>query len=341
MKNQDRIINYILEHITVDPRHTVAKTVENFNVSKSTVYNYIHTLEDKNIIVRDENNNYKLYDEDKVFVLNNDGKLKEERVFDTEILPFISEVPSNVVKIWRYSFTEILNNAIEHSQADTIRCFCRKNIKDVTILIDDNGIGIFKNIQNYFKEFHHEDITLDEAVAMLFAGKLTTMKDAHSGEGIFFTSQILDDFLIMSDSKIFCRDNFDAFLMDSSVNKSSRSGTSVFMRLSCSSKKELSEIFNIFSTVEEGFIRTKIPILHIFTGGFPVSRSEARRLCAMIFDFKEAILDFAGVEEIGQAFAHELFVVFKKSNPNVSIKIENAAPNVEFMIKRVINTKYE
>ena len=45
------------------------------------------------------------------------------------------------------------------------------------------------------------------------------------------------------------------------------------------------------------------------------------------------------VREIGQAFVHELFVVWKKDHPDFIMNIENASDDVLGMIRRVENTK--
>ena len=99
------------------------------------------------------------------------------------------------------------------------------------------------------------------------------------------------------------------------------------------------QVFNRFSNVEDGFIKTQIPIAHIFLGTGPVSHSEARRLGKSIVKFKEVELDLVNVEEVGQAFVHELFIVWKRNNPDVKLNALNACDDVDFMIRRVLNTK--
>jgi hypothetical protein len=76
----------------------------------------------------------------------------------------------------------------------------------------------------------------------------------------------------------------------------------------------------------------------MFSGGNPVSRSEARRLLESISVFTDINLDFSGVEEIGQGFAHELFVLGKQKFPQINLRTTNTCKTVEDMIKRVINT---
>jgi len=230
----------------------------------------------------------------------------------------------------------MMNNAIEHSGASVISVTVAQNSLNTTIGISDNGMGIFKNIQNYMRTEKNDEIPLDECVSLLFAGKFTTAKANHSGEGIFFTSHMMDSFLIISDNNVFSRNSFtDKQITDISHEK----GTIVTMSLHNQTKKTTLEVFNRFSDVDDGFIRTHIPIAHMFPAGNPVSRSEARRLSAVISGFKEITLDFSNVEEVGQAFCHELFVLWQNKNPDIVLNITEVNEAVDYMIRRVKNTK--
>ena len=146
---------------------------------------------------------------------------------------------------------------------------------------------------------------------------------------------MMDRFVIVSGGTRFEREYFEdvqSWIPD-------LGGTGVFMQLSNTTKKTVREIFDRFSSVDAGFYRTQIPMIHMFPSGFPVSRSEARRLASLIGQFREATLDFTGVRGIGQAFVHELFVVWKKDHPDFVMNIENASDDVLGMIRRVENTK--
>ncbi len=146
----------------------------------------------------------------------------------------------------------------------------------------------------------------------------------------------MDSFLIISDGIVFSRDDF----ADSHPSKEEVScGTRVIMSLNNHSKKTTVEVFDRFSNVDEGFIKTRIPLSRIFSAPGPVSRSEARRLGELISRFNEIELDFSSVTEVGQAFVRELFVVWQKRNPEVRLFAENTCENVDKMIKRVKNTK--
>ena len=66
-----------------------------------------------------------------------------------------------------------------------------------------------------------------------------------------------------------------------------------------------------------------------------VSRSQARRVLTRFDQFREVFLDFRGVEFIGQAFADEIFRVFRLQHPDINITWMGAEKEVERMILHV------
>ena len=335
MQNKEQVKQYLLKLIAADDKAMVAKAVEYFGKSKSTIYNYIAEMLSDGIITKSDSG-YSLVAKEYVFSYKNNGKLSESRICSLDIEPLIKGYPKNVVSIWRYAYMAMMNNAIEHSESTDISVTVRIDNVKTTVFIEDNGLGIFKNIKRYVYNKFEDDIPLEECASLLFAGKFTTAESMHSGEGIFFTSHMMDEFMILSDDIVFTRDNFHDERFHSLKESA---GTLVIMSLSNSSKKTTIEVFDRFSNVDDGFIKTSIPISHVFPNGDPISRSEARRLGELISKFKEVDLDFAGTEEVGQAFVHELFIVWQRNNPDVTLNVLNADKNVDFMIRRVINTK--
>ena len=333
-ENKEQIIGYILKLLSANDKELIKKTTEAFEISKSTVYNYIKELCREGVLKK-EGTAYAIVSQSQVFAYENNN-LDEGRIFEKDIAPIFKGLEKNVFSIWRYAFTEMMNNAIEHSLSKNIVVAVFTNPLESTVIISDNGVGIFKNIQDYMKKEHNQEISLDECATLLFAGKFTTAKAMHSGEGIFFTSHLMDSFFIFSDDVLFSRNNFS----DKKINGIEKTGnTIVWMSLNNHTKKTTKEVFDRFSNVDDGFIKTQIPIAHIFPYGSPVSRSEGRRLGELILKFKEVDLDFTGVEEVGQAFCHELFVVWQGRNPQISLNVLNASTDVSNMIKRVKNTK--
>ncbi|MGB2630658.1 MAG: DUF4325 domain-containing protein [Candidatus Omnitrophota bacterium] len=234
----------------------------------------------------------------------------------------------NVSKILEYSFTEMLNNAIEHSNSDKIEVRVEKKKNNVLFEVRDKGVGIFNNIMRK----KHLGSKM-EAIQNLLKGKQTTEPASHSGEGIFFTSRVGDILTIESSKKKIIFDNLveDIFLKD--VNKKSK-GTRVVFSISLDSEKEIDKIFRDYTDDSFIFSKTEVTIKLYDRDANYVSRSQARRLLSGLEKFKTIILDFKGIDTIGQGFADEIFRVWDKKHPGKDIITRNAGENVEFMIKR-------
>lgn len=338
LEKRERIKKYILEKVEGKQANIVKKTATAFNISSNTVYRYIKELERDNIIKKSERY-IKFVEKQKLFRLyrSRGELLEEDKIYVKCIEQYLKKLPDNVQQIWEYSFTEMMNNAIDHSGADKVDIMIFQNYIKTTILIDDNGIGIFRKIKEYYNYK-----SLDDAVSELFKGKLTTDSKNHLGEGIFFTSRILDGFVVLSDGKLFTHDKYCEMFNDlkniEPLKKwKDREGTIILMELSNFSNKVLKEVFDMFSDVDGGFTKTHIPLKNIFDT-YPVSRSQAKRLCQRFDKFAQVELDFQGVDEIGQGFAHEIFVVFQRNHPNVELIPVNMTDEVKKMISHVKKT---
>ena len=243
----------------------------------------------------------------------------------------LDSLPENVLHIVEYGFTEMLNNAIEHSRSKIIFLTMERDAGMIWFSIIDRGIGIFKNLM----ETRGLKNTF-EAIQDLLKGKQTTDPSRHSGEGIFFTSKLADMLTIKGSNKKLIFDNRigDLFIKDSRPLE----GTEVIFQISLRSKKHLREIFSLFSDNAYEFGRTVVTVrLYKAKGGF-ISRSEARRILSGLESFKHVTLDFQGVESVGQAFADEVFRVWRTAHPDVRIEFSNAGENVQFMIKHVLGS---
>lgn len=339
---RDRIKKYLLKHIGSQNKEFISKAMETFSVSKTSVYAYLRQLENEGIIKKEPEKpcKYDLVSQQEVFIYNTKDDLDEDVLFKRDIQPLLEHLPKNVFDIWRYGFTEMMNNAIEHSQAEEIGCLVSRDYEKTAVFIKDNGIGVFNNIMRFFKETYAQDLSVDDAIMQLTAGKLTTAKKGHSGEGIFFTSRVFERFLLASDGRIFSHDNFSESLGTYAPERfKSKKGTMALMQISNTSRRKLSAVFDRFSDQVSGFNKTQIPIAQVFPDDYPMSRSEARRLAASIDRFGEVEIDFSNVENLGQAFTHELFVVFPQTHPDIVLIPTNCSKAVEGMINRVLATQ--
>ena len=257
--------------------------------------------------------------------------LSEDRVWREAIAPALHDLPVNVRDIWHYAVTEMVNNAIDHSSSERVTVQLLRDALNTTVYIADEGEGIFLKIQRALNLFDPR-----EAILELAKGKLTTDPDNHTGEGIFFSSKVMDAFDIRSGTLHFMHDEWEAdVLLERSANAA---GTLVLMRLANDSGRTLQELFEHFAAPEEyTFAKTIVPVrLAQHEGEKLVSRSQAKRLTMRFERFQTVVLDFAGVEEIGQAFADEVFRVFRQAHPATALLPIHMTPAVENMFKRVM-----
>lgn len=244
---------------------------------------------------------------------------------------FKQSLSENVRSIFEYAFSEMLNNAIEHSESKNIQVEVEKRDENLVFIINDFGIGVFRNVM----QKRHLKSEL-EAIQDLLKGKTTTQPQAHSGEGIFFTSKVADIFSLESFGKKLIINNLvkDIFIEKA---KPSKKGTKVSFQISCESQKHLNDIFKAYQTDPEeyAFDKTEIQIKLYTLGTVHVSRSQARRVLSGLEKFKSIILDFDNVPTIGQAFADEIFRVFKNKHPDIHITPTNMNETVRFWVERV------
>lgn len=271
-------------------------------------------------------------------------ELAEDHVWDKYIALHVRDLAENVREICFYGFTEMLNNAKDHSDSPTVEIGLRRSPKNIELTVIDEGIGIFHKIAT---ALHLEDER--HAILELSKGKFTTDSTRHSGEGIFFTSRMFDKFGLFSRQlRFFCKDGADWLVDTNDTGPDAYSqisaGTGVYMAIATNSKRTSKEVFDRFSESEQdyGFTRTRVPVILAKVGSENlVSRSQAKRLLARFERFKEVILDFKGVPMIGQAFADEVFRVFSNQHPDVRLHYLNTVPDVEQMIRRALGKAKE
>jgi anti-sigma regulatory factor (Ser/Thr protein kinase) len=234
----------------------------------------------------------------------------------------------NVYEIFSYAFLEIFNNAIEHSQSITIMSTVSRDDQIIKFDITDNGTGIYENIRSK-KGLESEN----DAIDFLLKGKLTTSPEAHSGEGIFFTSRASDTFVIESGTKKILFDNLisDVFIKTIKPKK----GTRVRFSIRMDSERSLSEVFRKYTDDSMQFTKTEVFVRLHRLGSELVSRSIARRVLSGLDRFTVVTLDFTDIDTIGQGFADEVFRVWKIAHPHISLIPVNANPDVLFMINHV------
>lgn len=318
-------------------RNVAAETARHFGISKQAASRHLHALEADGLVSSSGKGNTKntwlIPTLQKSWHFSLKG-LSEDNVWRENLSPLLADLTENVRDMWHYGVTEMVNNAIDHSEGTTLQLRLTRTALDVEVRITDDGEGIFHRLQRLLGLYDPR-----EAILELAKGKLTTDPDNHTGEGIFFTSRAFDSFTIMSRTLYFShKAEQDDWLVD---HDSEIPGTTVYLKLDSNCQRSMKSVYNQFAEPDElSFNKTIVPVRLVrHEGEKLVSRSQAKRLVSRFEKFKTVILDFSGVEEIGQAFADEIFRVFALSHPEVSLTSIHVTAVVQQMIARALAVK--
>jgi anti-sigma regulatory factor (Ser/Thr protein kinase) len=229
-----------------------------------------------------------------------------------------------------YALTEMVNNAIDHSGAAEVlvRAGSEALAGAATFWfeVEDHGVGAFENVRRAFD--------LPDALAGLqeiSKGKRTTQPERHSGEGLFFTSKMADTFELHANGLAWLVDNQRG---DQAVGVAAEhAGTLVRFVVARDTHVTPEAVFARYT--HDFDFDTSHTVVKLFAHGVRfVSRSEAKRLLDGLERFAHVVLDFAGVEAVGQGFADEIFRVWAGAHPAVELRPENMAVPVAFMVNR-------
>lgn len=333
------IKKFIFNNVSKHPSDIVTYTSTKLNISKSSIRNYISELVESSYLEKEGSGRgikYKVGFINNILKFDKVSELEEDIVWSESIKPNLADVSQSIIDICQYGSTEIINNAIDHSDSIKMTVVIQETYTSYTIFIVDFGIGIFKKIQNELGLSNPRFSILE-----LAKGKYTSDPANHTGEGIFFTSRMFDYFQINSDNLTFnSHDGVDILFEIDDIGNKRGKGTIVMMGILKDSKTNMEEVFNEFADPDKipGFHKTCIPLeLASCEGDKLISRSQAKRVLARIEKFTEVILDFNNVDTIGQAFADQIFRVFTIAHPEVHLMPINTNLSIENMIKHVSN----
>lgn len=329
----------LVETVTVDvmahPQDLTTFYAKRLNISRVAANRYVRQLEQGGWIARSGPTTRPVFSPGyrrrvhKQYALKG---LEEDVAWSKDFRPYLSLVP-NVLSIAHHGFTEMLNNAVDHSDGHRVAVHIEQDQTRLRIIIGDDGVGIFQKIT---QALDLPDPRL--ALLELSKGKFTTDPAHHSGEGVFFTSRMFDDYHIDANGLRFThhashhRDRLDPTGV-------SKDGTWVVMSIELDSQRTTTEVFQMFMNVPDDFdfSKTIVPMRLAQIGDEQlISRSQAKRLIARFDRFKTVVLDFTDVESIGQAFADELFRVYALAHPQVELLPMHMTEQVERMWLRAI-----
>lgn len=335
---------FILENVQANPRHISRLAAEHFAISRQAVNGHLNRLVDEGALRENGATRSKRYELAplvewaETFRLDSRPVPAEDHLWRTQIEKVLGSLPDNVRRIWSFGFTEMFNNAIDHSEGTEVIVRVAKTAVSTEMTIADDGVGIFRKIQRAMslQDERH-------AILELAKGKLTTDPAHHSGEGIFFTSRAFDAFDILSRGVCFSHEFGKDEDWLSELARPTQS-TCIFLRLSNHSSRTIAKVYAQYTAGPDdfGFNKTVVPVsLAQYGNDQLISRSQAKRVMARVELFSKVLLDFENVPAIGQAFADEVFRVFPRTHPQVRLEPINTTAEIDRMILRARQVECE
>jgi anti-sigma regulatory factor (Ser/Thr protein kinase) len=304
-------------------------------VSRQAAYHWLTRMTSDGLLIRDGNRRSSRYRRkaQRAATYPLDGLTenevwRNERIALRQFDPDIDEIPT-FRQVLNFAFTEMVNNAIDHSKGSELQVRWFLNETVLAFEIEDDGIGAFESLRDS-RELNDDF----EAVGELSKGKQTTDPSRHSGLGIFLTSRLVDRFVIAANRLTWTVDND---LDDSAVGwlDRPRHGTLVRCEIRYDTVKTLPEVMGALQDpVTQRLNKTSIRV-ELFRQGDFVSRTEAKLIGARLGGFEVIELDFRGITQIGQGFADELFRVWANEHPLSRLVPVNANPAVRSAIAAV------
>lgn len=145
------IRRFIIDNIDKHEKDIPKIAADKFGISRQAIFRHMRELTKRGVIYSQGGTRDRKY---KLCILEEwngtyeiASGLEEDIVWRNNILPFMKILAENIKDIWQYGFTEMFNNAIDHSGCSVIFVRIKKTAASTEIAIHDNGIGIFKKIQ--------------------------------------------------------------------------------------------------------------------------------------------------------------------------------------------------
>ncbi len=331
----EKVRRFILEQVEKHPEDIASLTSKKFGITRQAVNKHLQRLAQQSAIVRRGSTRVPKYQlspiSSQTFHYDIKPGLAEDVVWTLHIRPALGDLPDNVLNIWHHGFTEMFNNAIDHSAGKNIWVQMEKTpISTETLVagrryrhLQENSIGAGLVVDGAPREIRAIQRQADY-------GSTKPL-----GEGIFFTSRMLDKFDILSGGVFFNhkRDAKEDWMLE---RASPGAGTAVFLNcitiLHEPPRRCLTSTPRVRTTALPRQLFRSTSLNMALTSSF---RGLRPNVCWRACDlFKKVVLDFKDVGMIGQPFADQIFRVFASAHPDIELIAINVNKEIRDMIAR-------
>ena len=141
----------LLEHVFWGSASPVRQVARQFGLARQTVHQYVRRLIQEQKLMGSGGRRWRHYqlrhfDQDtREFALK--SGLNEDRVWNEFIREKILEIGTNEQEILHYGLTEMVNNAMDHSEGQKVTAHFWRTAVSVTLRVADDGVGIFRRFR--------------------------------------------------------------------------------------------------------------------------------------------------------------------------------------------------
>lgn len=121
----EKVRRFILEHLDGHGSDIVAVTAAKFDITRQAVGKHLQRLREQGAVAMEgttRSPRYRLAPlsvQEFSYAIN--GTLAEDLIWSRDIKHALGDLPDNVMNLWHHGFTEMFNNAIDHSGAPRLR----------------------------------------------------------------------------------------------------------------------------------------------------------------------------------------------------------------------------
>lgn len=324
----DEIRKFILENVDSNPNGIATQTAKKFRISRPGVHRHINSLLESGHLAKIGHRRKTRYarttERQQIWVVKRSEIKSAPEVWEQTCAKKLRVFKSNVIDLLQWGFCQVLQNALEHTQCKELAIFYEFSGKSIHLSLLDDGMGIFESVSQ-----SNQIADLREAALKIMNAPFA---QNHSGPGLAWCAKLFDSLLIRSNGLEYCRFGNEDWYLDNAPSDE-HMGTLVQLSLDIATTRTLASVLQPGGGCPADRQHVFVKMLELKNEVY-LTREDAQNLLFDLDGFKEIVLDFKAVRNVGYHFTHEIFCFYQSKNPEVEISYLNTNSNIKFMIER-------